>query len=333
VPQPPPPATTTAALNASASFSATDQNIALNATITANNAGAVNEGVVLFQVLKSDGVTGLGLSVRSTTVNQGNASVSYVLPGGTAAAAYFIKASYLGTANFGASSDTSHTLTVSSPALAITSGPQALPATADVGVSVDFFVGVNGTGNYTYNWNFGDGTAVSLQGAPSVNYAFPVAGTYVVGVTVTDPATNATVSGDVTITITSHTFTLSKQQIQLDLTPKDAKDIIVFVATFPASSNYNAATAKLSANVGGVAIAGSAMTAKTAKKGLAVVTVNSHGGGYTGILASSGLGGINVKSKPVTVVFTVFVNGSPYQVKQAMTYKSTKNKGTANQPK
>ena len=146
--------TTVTATNVSVPVSAADQNINLSATVTTNNAGTVNEGAMLFTLLKSDNITVIGQPTASTTVNQGRASVSYVLPAGTAAGTYIIKAVYLGTSHFTQNADESKVLTVGGTALTVPAAPLAVPSTANVGVSVNFFVGVTGNGNYQYTLEF-----------------------------------------------------------------------------------------------------------------------------------------------------------------------------------
>ena len=76
-------ATTTTASSTTAAFSATDQDVTLNATVT-SSAGTVNEGNVTFTILQGTNVIG---TATSDTVSNGSASVSYVLPAGTDAIA------------------------------------------------------------------------------------------------------------------------------------------------------------------------------------------------------------------------------------------------------
>jgi hypothetical protein len=105
-------ATTTTASNATATFSDSSQNVTLSATVS--SAGAVNEGTVTFTVLQ--GSTVLGSATTSGTVRNGTASVSYALPAGAVAGSYTIEAVYNPGADFTASSDVTHTLTVSAAA-------------------------------------------------------------------------------------------------------------------------------------------------------------------------------------------------------------------------
>src|SRR5439155_220751 len=115
--------TTTTAADKTATFSSTDQTVALTATVT-SGAGTVNQGSVTFTV--KDGATVIG-NTASGSVASGSASTSYTLPGGSAAKTYTIAAAHTTglTGSFADSSDNTKTLKVN-PALAtvnITGGP------------------------------------------------------------------------------------------------------------------------------------------------------------------------------------------------------------------
>ncbi len=180
--------TTTTAANASASFSTSNQSVPLTATVT-SAAGAVNVGTVTFTV--KQGATTIGTAVTSGTVTAGAASASYTLPASTASGSYTITAAYNAAGSFAASSDSTHTLTVtaSGPAsitLSPTSGVQGQTLTIGVtGVNTLF---VNGTTTAT----FGTGTitvnsvTVSSSTAASLNVTIsPTAavGVYTLGMT------------------------------------------------------------------------------------------------------------------------------------------------------
>jgi hypothetical protein len=108
---PPPPqqlATTTTVDPKSVTASAADQSVTLTATVSA--ASTVNQGTVTFQVVDA-AANNVGAAVTSAALTSGSASVSYLLPGGTAAQDLTIRAKYSGGANFQASSG-SATLTV-----------------------------------------------------------------------------------------------------------------------------------------------------------------------------------------------------------------------------
>ncbi len=98
-----------AAANASAPFSASDQNVTLSALITSLG-GPVNGGTVSFTVLNNGAE--IGSAAISGTVANGNATATYVLPGGTATGTYTIQAVYSGAGVFAASGDNKHSLTV-----------------------------------------------------------------------------------------------------------------------------------------------------------------------------------------------------------------------------
>jgi hypothetical protein len=93
----------------------------LSATVTSAG-GTVNEGNVTFQL--KNGANNVGSAVTSPTVSGGAASAQYTLPAGTVAGAYTIVATYAGAIDFLDSSDNSHALLVTSPAIVLA------PATA-----------------------------------------------------------------------------------------------------------------------------------------------------------------------------------------------------------
>jgi len=72
-------------------FSTSLQPVTLSATVT-SSAGLVSEGTLTFTLL--NGSTVIGTPVTSNTVQSGNASVTYSLPAGTAAASYTVNAVY-----------------------------------------------------------------------------------------------------------------------------------------------------------------------------------------------------------------------------------------------
>ncbi len=108
--------TATAAVNASTTYSGSSQSVSLSATVT-SSAGTVNVGTETFTVL--NGSTPVGNSVTAS-VSSGAVSASYTLPAATAIGTYTIQAVYNGTANFGGSTDTGHSLTVGSIAISWT---------------------------------------------------------------------------------------------------------------------------------------------------------------------------------------------------------------------
>ena len=105
--------TTTTAAPATTTYSPSNQNVTLSATV-ANVNTTVNGGTVAFTV------PGVGGPVTSGPVSGGNASVSFPVPGGTPAGPYGIQAVYSGTLGFGGSSDSSKTLSISRAAPVIT---------------------------------------------------------------------------------------------------------------------------------------------------------------------------------------------------------------------
>jgi hypothetical protein len=110
---------------------------------------------------------------------------------------YTIHASYSGTVNFLASSDSTRTLTVHAPELS--SGPTASPAIAGVGQTIifDAFATDAFGDTLSYAWQFGDSLAAT---GGSVAHAYTVPGLYSAIVTVSD-GRGGSVSGAVSVQI------------------------------------------------------------------------------------------------------------------------------------
>jgi hypothetical protein len=134
---PQPVATTTSATFANVTFNSSDQTTSLSATVSSTG-GAVTGGTVTFTV------TGVGSSVTSAPLTQGNISALFTVPGGTHAGTYPLQANYSGDTSFLPSSDARQTLTIRKAASMITwnkpadvafgtaLGPGQLNATANV---------------------------------------------------------------------------------------------------------------------------------------------------------------------------------------------------------
>jgi hypothetical protein len=101
--------TTTTASSSSTWFSGSAHAVFLSATV-APPAGTVDEGTITFTVMQ--GSTVVGSPTTSSTVANGNANVLYALPAGLSAGSYTIRAVYNPGADFVASQDTAHTLTI-----------------------------------------------------------------------------------------------------------------------------------------------------------------------------------------------------------------------------
>jgi hypothetical protein len=102
--------TITTAASATATFSTIDQFVALSATVLSGSA-AVNEGSETFTILNGGNPVGSPVTVG---VVGGAANATVTLPGGTAAGAYTIQATYTDPANFVGTTDATHHLTVTS---------------------------------------------------------------------------------------------------------------------------------------------------------------------------------------------------------------------------
>jgi hypothetical protein len=110
---PQPVATITSATSANVTFHTTDQTTSLSAAVS-STVGTVTGGTVTFTV------TGVGSSVTSSSLTQGNATVLFTVPGGTHAGKYPLHASYSGDASFLSSSDIKESLTIGSATPKIT---------------------------------------------------------------------------------------------------------------------------------------------------------------------------------------------------------------------
>jgi hypothetical protein len=130
-----PASTTTTVRNATATFSASDQDVTLNANVS-SDAGLVNEGTVTF-ILSQNG-TAIGTATTSNGVHNGVASVSYVLPGGTLPGNYTIDATY----NAGPDFTASH----GQGSLIVSSGSSSVGGTSTVGGSSSVSTGATSAG-------------------------------------------------------------------------------------------------------------------------------------------------------------------------------------------
>jgi Big-like domain-containing protein len=177
----PPAATNTTVGNASAIFSASPQSVTLTATVT-SSASPVNQGAVTFQVM--DGTANVGAAVTSATLTAGNASVTYLLPGGTTAKSYTIQATYSGGTSFDPSSG-SGTLTVNPPP------PAPIPTTTTVNPQTVTFSNV--AQNVTLTATVGAASAVN-EGTVTfqvVDAASNLIGTAATSATVTNGSASA----------------------------------------------------------------------------------------------------------------------------------------------
>ena len=154
------------------------QTVALSATVT-SSVGIVSEGQETFTILSGNTVIGSAVSVN---VNAGSASASYVLPGGTTAGTYTIQAVYDGTANYGSSTDSSQTLTVSA-ATTMTAAEGATATFGDASVMLSATItspaGTVSQGTETFtilNGTTAVGTPVTVNvvaGSATASYPLP----------------------------------------------------------------------------------------------------------------------------------------------------------------
>ncbi len=130
--------TTTAAVNKSATYSASTQTVLLTASVK-STAGTVNEGSVTFTVLNGTQVVG---TATKGNVNNGTASVNYNLPAGLAVGTYKIEAVFGTTADFKTSTNGSkQTLTITAAPALVTLGPPAGSLASSSGQASQITVG------------------------------------------------------------------------------------------------------------------------------------------------------------------------------------------------
>ena len=230
----------TVASNASALFSASAQKVTLTATVTSSG-GTVNEGTETFALLSGSTVLGTAVTVN---VAAGAASASYSLPAGTASGSYTIQASYNGTANYGASTDNTHLLTISAAgSTTVASNASALFSASAQNVTLSATVTSSGgtvnEGTETFTLLSGStvvGTAVTVNvagGAASASYSLPAgttSGSYIIQAsyngtanfaTSTDNTHLLTISAAGSTTVASNAsalFSASAQKVTLTAT-------------------------------------------------------------------------------------------------------------------
>jgi Ca2+-binding RTX toxin-like protein len=173
-------ATATYAANASAIYSTSAQTVNLTATVI--GAGKiVNEGTETFTILS--GATTVGSPVTVNVVN-GAAAAPYGLPPGTTGGTYTIQAVYSGTSNFLGSSDSSHSLTISSvatttSAASATTTYSSASQSVSLSATVTSTVGTVNQGSVTFTILSGGnpiGSAVSANvssGSATASYSLP----------------------------------------------------------------------------------------------------------------------------------------------------------------
>jgi CSLREA domain-containing protein len=209
-------ASTVAAVNATATYKSTAQNVTLTATVT-SPAGTVNEGTVTFTVF--NGATQVGAAVTSGAVTAGAATATFAIPAGQAPATYSIHATYNPATSFATSSDTTHTLVISQAAVTVaavnaTATYNAATQSVTLNATVTSTAGTVSEGTVLFTIKQGAtviGTAVTsptvASGAATVSYPLPAgqaAGTYTIQADYTDTTGNYANGSD-----TAHTLTIS----------------------------------------------------------------------------------------------------------------------------
>jgi MBG domain (YGX type)/Dockerin type I domain/Bacterial Ig-like domain (group 3) len=179
------------ASNIQVNYSSADQTVALSASVNSST-NSVNEGTVTFTV------TGVGNAVTATVL-QGNVTVNYTIPGGTASGSYPLLDSYNGTANFQPSSDTVQLIIA------------ATPITITANNSNRVYGQPNAAFTTSYAGFMTGDTGSSLQGMPlcttTATQSSPV-GTYPINCT-------GVTSSNYTITFVPGTLTITPAQLTL----------------------------------------------------------------------------------------------------------------------
>ena len=195
------------------------QTIHLTATVDlTSGTGAVDAGMVTFTVL--NGATPVGSPVAANVAvvgGEGVASADYVLPIAAHQGTYRIQASYGGTNDFLASSQSIHTLTVTQADTVTVASSASATFNASAGQTVPLSTGINsavgtvneGTATFgvydTLNILKGSATVVSVvNGSANAKYALPSnlgIGTYTIKVNYADVGGNFKASSDATQTL------------------------------------------------------------------------------------------------------------------------------------
>jgi trimeric autotransporter adhesin len=244
--------TTTAASNATANFSANAQNVTLTATVTSSS-GTVNEGIVDFTLVDSNGNT-IGTSTPGAVTN-GSASVSYALPAGTAVGSYTIEASYSdGADNFDPSFDNAHTLTINtanSTTLSLTTitiNPNLVNGTAQVTLTAQVSNAGSKVSEGVLSFTLAgvSGQANVVNGTASVQLTVPiqnVAGGFKVALSYTDNATSASfANSNATLSVSTNIWnTLLPANLTFDASNNETMQFTVanqpvFGASYSASN-------------------------------------------------------------------------------------------------
>ncbi|HKV80417.1 MAG TPA: Ig-like domain-containing protein [Candidatus Sulfotelmatobacter sp.] len=326
--------TTAAAVNVSATFSSSSQNVTLSATVTSAS-GTINSGTVTFTV--SQGGTTIGTPVTSGTVASGATSATFSVPAGQAAGTYTITASYSGTTNLAASSDNTHTLTVGANATTTTAA-NASATFSTVGQNVTLSAtitspaGTVNTGTLTFTVSQGGttvGTPVTsgtvTSGAASATYVLPggtAVGTYKI-TAVYSGTTNLATSSDNTHTLTVGASATTTTAANASTTFSSSSQNVTLSATVTSGGGtVSAGTVTFTVSQGGTTI-GSPVTSSTVSSGTASATfvlpggtavgtytitaVYSGGGGFSG--SSDATHTLTVSSQPLLIQTTSLPDG------------------------
>ena len=296
-------ATVTVGANSSALYSTANQVLSLSATVTSAGS-SVNTGTVTFTVMQ--GGTTIGAATTSGTLANGVANASFTLPGGTAAGSYIIQAVYNAGVGYLTSTDSTHTLTVTSVTVA---APTFSPAggTYSAGQMVTISTTTPGASiRYTTNGSAPSETAGTLYaGAITVTSSTTInAIAYESGMTDSAVVTAA-------YTITQPTTTAAANA---SATQSASSQVVVLSATVTSSGGAVGTGTVTFTVMQGATIIGSPVTSGTVTNGAASANYTLPGGTAAGaytIVAVYNAGAGFVMSSDSTHMLTVFTGAAP----------------------
>jgi len=183
-----------------------------NTFTTSKNNGCVGESIT-FTSTSTPGSSGAAITSVKWDFGDGNVQEVFA-PNNTASHSYNSTGSY--TVFFYATNSSGTTPVATSTVITITSNPSinftANPASCNLPVTANI-TNSSVSGNYTYDWDFGNGQTSSSYTPTGISYA--TAGTFPIGLIVTNNSTNcsSTLSKNIIVNDFEANFTLSKDSI------------------------------------------------------------------------------------------------------------------------
>ena len=289
-----PAATTTAAAAAADTYNSLGaQTVNLGATVTSSG-GTVNQGTETFTILT--GSTPVGSPVTVNVVN-GAAGATYSVPAGTSAGTYTVKAVYNGTADFKASSDTAHSLTVAAAATTTASVNTsttygASSRTVALTAAVTGTAGTVAQGTVTFTILSGSttiGSPVSASvsgGSASANYTLPAGlagGTYTIKAAYSG-GTDFGTSSDSSHTLTVGAAATTTAAKSVTITYSSSAQAVTLSATVTSSAGTVGEGSETFTVLNGTAVIGAATTGNVAGGSVSVsytIPAGTAVGAYT----------------------------------------------------